>query len=40
VLLFVSLSHRRRGLEPLLEAMKSIDATLWIAGKGSQCRAA
>ncbi len=33
VLLFVSLSHRRRGLEPLLEAMKSIDATLWIAGK-------
>lgn len=34
VLLFVSLSHRRRGLEPLLEAMKQIDATLWIAGKG------
>ncbi|MDZ4404812.1 glycosyltransferase family 4 protein [Prosthecobacter sp.] len=34
VLLFISLSHRRRGLEPLLEAMKSIDATLWIAGKG------
>jgi glycosyltransferase involved in cell wall biosynthesis len=34
VLLFISLSHRRRGLEPLLEAMKSTDATLWIAGKG------
>jgi len=34
VLLFVSMSHRRRGLEPLLEAMKSIPATLWIAGKG------
>ncbi|WP_395746704.1 glycosyltransferase family 4 protein [Prosthecobacter sp.] len=33
VLLFVSLSHRRRGLEPLLEAMKQVDATLWIAGK-------
>lgn len=34
VLLFISLSHRRRGLEPLLEAMKHIHATLWIAGKG------
>ncbi len=34
VLLFISLSHRRRGLEPLLQAMKSVDATLWIAGKG------
>ena len=34
VLLFVSLSHRRRGLEPLLEAMTQIDATLWIVGKG------
>ncbi len=34
VLLFISLSHRRRGLEPLLEAMQKIDATLWIAGKG------
>lgn len=34
VLLFVSLSHRRRGLEPLLEAMVNIDATLWIVGKG------
>jgi len=33
VLFFVSLSHRRRGLEPLLEAMQTIDATLWIAGK-------
>lgn len=34
ILLFVSLSHRRRGLAPLLEAMKQVDATLWIAGKG------
>lgn len=34
ILLFISLSHRRRGLEPLLEAMQQIDATLWIAGKG------
>ena len=33
VLLFVSLSHRRRGLEPLLDAMVQTDATLWIAGK-------
>ena len=34
VLLFVSLSHKRRGLEPLLEAMQKIDATLWIVGRG------
>lgn len=33
VLLFISLSHRRRGLEPLLQAMKQVDGTLWIAGK-------
>lgn len=33
VLMFVSVSHRRRGLEPLLEAMAQIDATLWIVGK-------
>ncbi|WP_395736637.1 glycosyltransferase family 4 protein [Prosthecobacter sp.] len=33
VLIFVSLSHRRRGLEPLLEALARIDATLWIVGK-------
>ena len=33
VLIFVSLSHRRRGLEPLLEAMANVDATLWIVGK-------
>ena len=33
VLLFVSLSHRRKGLDALLTAMKQIDATLWIAGK-------
>lgn len=34
ILLFISLSHRRRGLEPLLAALKQVDATLWIAGKG------
>ena len=34
VLLFVSLSHRRRGLESLLEALQTLDATLWIVGKG------
>ena len=34
VLLFVSLSHRRRGLEPLLDALQKLDATLWIVGKG------
>ena len=33
VLIFVSLSHRRRGLEVLIEAMTQIDATLWIVGK-------
>lgn len=33
VLLFVSLNHRRRGLEPLIEAMAQIDATLWIVGR-------
>ena len=33
VLLFVSLSHRRKGLDSLLTAMKNIDATLWIAGR-------
>ena len=31
--LFVSLSHRRKGLSTLLEAWKGLDATLWIAGK-------
>lgn len=31
--LFVSLSHRRKGLDALLTAWKDIDATLWIAGK-------
>lgn len=34
VLLFVSPSHRRRGLEPLLEAMRRLDATLWVVGRG------
>ncbi len=33
VLLFVSLSHRRKGLDALLQAMANIDATLWIAGR-------
>lgn len=32
-LLFVSLSHRRKGLDPLLEAWRGIDADLWIVGK-------
>jgi len=31
--LFVSLSHRRKGLDALLRAWKGVDATLWIAGK-------
>jgi UDP-glucose:(heptosyl)LPS alpha-1,3-glucosyltransferase len=31
--LFVSLSHRRKGLDALLRAWKGLDATLWIAGK-------
>jgi UDP-glucose:(heptosyl)LPS alpha-1,3-glucosyltransferase len=33
VLLFVSLSHRRKGLDALLTAMRDVDATLWIAGR-------
>lgn len=35
ILLFISLSHRRRGLEPLLQAMRQVpqDAVLWVAGK-------
>ncbi len=31
--LFVSLSHRRKGLDALLQAWVGLDATLWIAGK-------
>ena len=31
--LFVSLSHRRKGLDNLLQAWKGIDGTLWIAGR-------
>lgn len=31
--LFVSLSHRRKGLDTLLQAWKDLDATLWIAGR-------
>lgn len=33
VVLFVSLSHRRKGLDALLKAWQGLDATLWIAGK-------
>ncbi|MBX7210892.1 MAG: glycosyltransferase family 4 protein [Verrucomicrobiaceae bacterium] len=33
VLLFVSLGHRRKGLDALLAAMREVDATLWIAGR-------
>ena len=33
VLVFVSLSHRRKGLDALLTAMRDVDATLWIAGR-------
>jgi UDP-glucose:(heptosyl)LPS alpha-1,3-glucosyltransferase len=33
VLVFVSLSHRRKGLDALLTAMRNVDATLWIAGR-------
>jgi len=31
--LFVSLSHRRKGLDNLLKAWTAIDGTLWIAGR-------
>lgn len=31
--LFVSLSHRRKGLDALLEAWREVDADLWIVGK-------
>ncbi len=31
--LFVSLSHRRKGLDNLLQAWTQIDGTLWIAGR-------
>lgn len=31
--LFVSLSHRRKGLDNLLQAWTGVDATLWIAGR-------
>ena len=34
--LFVSLSHRRKGLDALLQAWTGIDGTLWIAGPGTQ----
>lgn len=32
VFLFASLDHRRKGLDPLLDAWSEIDAELWIAG--------
>lgn len=31
--LFVSLSHRRKGLDALLEAWSGVDADLWVVGK-------
>jgi UDP-glucose:(heptosyl)LPS alpha-1,3-glucosyltransferase len=31
--LFVSLSHRRKGIETLLDAWEGVDADLWIVGK-------
>jgi len=33
VFLFVSLSHRRKGLDVLLDAWREVDADLWIVGK-------
>jgi glycosyltransferase involved in cell wall biosynthesis len=33
IALFVSLSHRRKGLDALLQAWRNVDATLWIVGK-------
>lgn len=36
--LFVSLSHRRKGLDTLLQAWQHIDATLWIAGRPLDAR--
>ncbi len=38
VALFVSLSHRRKGLDALLAAWKGVNATLWIAGKALDAR--
>jgi len=38
VFLFVSLSHRRKGLDALLEAWSDVDADLWIVGKGLDAR--
>lgn len=33
IFLFVSLNHRRKGLDALLEAWEEVDADLWIVGK-------
>lgn len=38
VCLFVSLSHRRKGLDALLHAWQGMDATLWIAGRALDAR--
>lgn len=36
VFLFVSLSHRRKGIDTLLDAWRGVDADLWIVGKALQ----
>lgn len=36
--LFVSLNHRRKGLDALLEAWEEVDADLWIVGKPLDAR--
>lgn len=33
IFLFVSLSHKRKGLDALLDAWRNVDAELWIVGK-------
>ena len=38
VFLFVSLSHRRKGLDALLDAWTGVDADLWIVGKTLDAR--
>lgn len=38
VFLFVSLSHRRKGLEVLLDLWENVDADLWIVGKPLNAR--
>ena len=36
--LFVSLNHRRKGLDALLQAWKDVDADLWVVGKPFDAR--